>query len=181
LVKEKIKQVYLARVTRIGKENSGRLNKGSSQHGWIQSREAGERARSAGHPCHLQGVAGWLGGACRRQCGLATDGHDTLPATRVFRDGMSPLSLPPLAISPGPRLGSRPPFQPHALIRITCCRCDVQLVAMWQSCISGFPGDAGRWSREICGMRMRERVPAKADLNLTRKKSTFVPSQSVLV
>jgi hypothetical protein len=32
LVKEKIKQVYLARVTRIGKENSGRLNKGSSQH-----------------------------------------------------------------------------------------------------------------------------------------------------
>lgn len=119
-------QVYLACTTRNThrqRKLRQRLEKGPIP---IQSSEAGGRERTSGgfragtrsghrRRCHLQRVAGWL--PClarrrrrrrrrRRQCGLATDGHDTVcSAMACLR-----CRCPPLAISPGPRLGSRPLF-----------------------------------------------------------------------
>lgn len=107
--------------------------------------------------------------------------------TGVRRRHVSAVAAPSttLAISPGPRLGSRPPFQPHALIRFTCCRCDVQLVAMWQSCnasqvfrVTLEQGDMQDTNKR--GPERKARQRAICHLNLTRK-STFVPSQIVLV
>lgn len=114
---------------------------GECADGWIQSRE--ELARQEEGICHLPSAChgwlpSWLHRRRGRQRGLATDGHDALPASAThgcsFGDGMSPLSLCPPAL-----LRSRPdpgwvhvhPFPPHAPIRITLFTC-LSMCSWWR-------------------------------------------------
>jgi hypothetical protein len=168
----------------------------------IQSGEAGRESKEfrqlqpsgAGQPGYHQVEVGatprrafpWPDRRRRRQRGLVTDGHDTLPATRVFGDDMSPLSLPPSRsrrtpvgfTSRRPFLSSVPrPADTHHMLSI----CSWWQCGDWHSCSSLAQvhkshelgtleqGDMQDMEAKDC----RQIKGRSADLNLTWK-STFV-------